>query len=46
LPKARCEADAVSPVVLARRCNGRYLEVVAGTEAGALDRLSVSVERH
>jgi len=45
LPKARCEADAVSPVILARRCNGRYLEVVAGTEAGALDRLSVSAER-
>ena len=46
LPKARCEADAVSPVVLARRCDGRYLEVVAGTEPGAIDRLSVSAERH
>ena len=45
LPKARCEVDAVSPVVLARRCDGRYLEVVAGTEAGAPDRLSVSAER-
>ena len=46
LPKARCEVDAVSPIVLARRCDGRYLEVVAGTEAGAPDRLSVSAERH
>jgi hypothetical protein len=46
LPKAHCEVDAVSPVVLARRCDGRRLEVVAGTEAGALDRVSVYAERH
>lgn len=46
LPKAHCEIDVVSPVVLARRCDGRRLEVVAGTEAGAKDRLSVSAERH
>ena len=46
LPKARCEVDVVSPVVLARRCDGRRLEVVAGTEVGAVDRLSVSAERH
>jgi hypothetical protein len=45
LPEAHCRIDAVSPVVLARRCTGVELTVVAGTEAGAVDRLSVSAER-
>jgi len=44
LPKARCEAEAVSPVVLERRCDGLRLRVVAGTEPGAADRLSVQRE--
>jgi hypothetical protein len=39
LPKARCEAEAVSPVVLERRCDGLQLLVVAGTEPGDADRL-------
>ena len=41
LPKARCEVEAVSPVVLERRCDGVRMLVVAGTEPGAADRLSV-----
>lgn len=45
LPTNSCTAEAVSPVVLARRCNGLRLEVVAGTEAGAVDRLLVRAER-
>ncbi len=45
LPVSSCSADAVSPVVLARRCNGLRLEVVAGTEAGAVDRLVVRAEK-
>ena len=45
LPASSCTAEAVSPVVLARRCNGLRLEVVAGTEAGALDRVVVRAER-
>jgi hypothetical protein len=46
LPKTACEADAVSPVVLARRCNGVRLQVVAGLEPGSVDRLVVSPEPH
>ncbi len=45
LPKARCAVDVVSPVVLARRCDGVKLEVVAGLEAGALDRLTITAQR-
>ncbi len=45
LPKSRCEIDVVSPVVLARRCDGLLLQVVAGTEPGQLDRLFVAPER-
>ena len=41
LPKQRCEVEAVSPVVLERRCDGVRMLVVAGTELGALDRLIV-----
>lgn len=41
LPKTRCDAEAVSPVVLERRCDGLRLLVVAGTEPGAADRLSI-----
>ncbi|MEO8904810.1 MAG: hypothetical protein ABI488_20495 [Polyangiaceae bacterium] len=45
LPKSRCEIDVVSPMVLARRCDGVLLQVVAGTESGAPDRLFVTVAR-
>jgi len=41
LPKEQCAVDAVSPVVLERRCDGVRLLVVAGTEPGAPDRLLV-----
>ena len=41
LPKSRCDAEAVSPVVLERRCDGVRMSVVAGTEPGAADRLLV-----
>jgi len=44
LPKARCDAEAVSPVVLERRCDGLRLLVVAGTDPGAADRLSIRRE--
>lgn len=45
LPKSRCEVDAVSPTVLARRCDGVSFQVVAGTEPGAPDRLLIAPER-
>jgi hypothetical protein len=45
LPKARCAIEVVSPVILARRCEGVKLEVVAGLEAGGLDRLSMTAEK-
>ena len=45
LSKDRCSAQPVSPVVLSRRCDGLRLEVVAGTEPGALDRLLVQAEK-
>ena len=45
LTVSACAAEAVSPVVLARRCRGLRVEVIAGTEAGALDRLVVRAER-
>lgn len=41
LPRASCEAEAVSPVVLERRCEGVRFTVLAGTEPGADDRLVV-----
>ena len=44
LPRARCEGEAVSPVVLERRCDGVRFTVVAGTEPGADDRLSAQRE--
>jgi len=44
LPKARCEGEAVSPVVIERRCDGVQLLVVAGTEPGADDLLIVRRE--
>ncbi len=46
LPAARCATEAVSPVVLARRCDGLSLEIVAGTEPLAADRVIVRAERH
>lgn len=44
LPKARCEVEAVSPVVLERRCDGLRMLVIAGTEPGDADRLVVQRE--
>jgi hypothetical protein len=44
LPKSRCEAESVSPIVLARRCDGLQLDIVAGTDVGALDRIVVRAE--
>lgn len=44
LPKPRCEVEAVSPVLLERRCDGVKMLVVAGTETGAADRLMVQRE--
>jgi len=44
LPKERCEVEAVSPVVLERRCDGVRMQIVAGTEPGAADRLIVQRE--
>jgi hypothetical protein len=44
LPKQRCEIEAVSPVLLERRCDGVRMLVVAGTETGASDRLIVQAE--
>ncbi len=44
LPKERCEVEAVSPVVLERRCDGLRMLVVAGTELGDVDRLVVRRE--
>jgi hypothetical protein len=45
LPTAACAAEVVSPVILARHCRGLWLEVSAGTEPGALDRVQVRPER-
>jgi len=45
LPKARCSVQAVSPIILARRCDGVKLEVTYGVEAGAPDRLSMTAEK-
>jgi hypothetical protein len=45
LPFAACAAEAVSPVVLARRCHGLRLEIIAGTEAGAPDRVLVRAQK-
>lgn len=45
LPSDRCNAEAVSPIVLARRCEGVRLELVAGTEPGAPDRLQLLPEK-
>jgi len=44
LPKERCDVEAVSPVLLERRCDGVRMVVVAGTEPGAADRVIVQRE--
>ncbi|MEI9939742.1 MAG: hypothetical protein WDO69_21180 [Pseudomonadota bacterium] len=44
LPKQRCEVEAVSPVILDRRCDGLRMWVVAGTEPGDADRVIVQRE--
>lgn len=45
LPASSCGAEAVSPVVMSRRCRGVRLEVIAGTERGGLDRVVVRAEK-
>ena len=45
LPKERCFAEAVSPVVLSRRCAGVRVEIIAGIAAGEPDRIVVLPER-
>ncbi|MES1176807.1 MAG: hypothetical protein ABUL62_20960 [Myxococcales bacterium] len=45
LPVSKCAAEAVSPVVLARRCHGVRLDVIAATESGGLDRVLVRPEK-
>jgi len=45
LPKARCAVEVVSPVILARRCDGVRFEVVAGLDPGAPDRLTIAAEK-
>ncbi|HEY4105795.1 MAG TPA: hypothetical protein VGM44_17970 [Polyangiaceae bacterium] len=45
LPKSRCAADAVSPVVLARKCDGVRFEVSYGLDAGTPDRLTIRAEK-
>ena len=44
LPKERCDVEAISPVVLERRCDKVRMVVMAGTEPGAADRLVVQRE--
>ena len=44
LPKGRCDAEAVSPILLAKRCDGVRADVVASTEPGEPDRLVVRAE--
>ena len=46
LPTARCTTEAVSPVVLSRRCDGLRVDVVASTEPGEPDRIVVRAETH
>ncbi len=41
LPAARCSADAVSPVVLHRACDGVDLQVVSAVNLGEEDRIIV-----
>jgi hypothetical protein len=41
LPSARCAADAVSPVVLRRVCDGVDLRVISAVELGEEDRISI-----
>ena len=46
LPSARCTAEAVSPVVLERRCDGVRAQVVASTQPGEPDRIVVRPDTH
>jgi hypothetical protein len=41
LPASRCSADAVSPVVLRRVCDGVDLRVISALELGEEDRISI-----
>jgi len=46
LPKARCGAEAVSPVVVLRRCDGVRFEASYGVDPGVPDVLTVTPEKH
>jgi hypothetical protein len=41
LPFSRCAADAVSPVVVRRTCDGVDLRVITATELGEEDRIAI-----
>lgn len=45
LPEKGCSVEAVSPVVLERRCQGVRFQVLAGTEPGAPDRIVVQPDK-
>jgi hypothetical protein len=45
LPQSRCAADAVSPVVLARQCDGVRFEVSYGLDGGTPDRVTIHAEK-
>jgi hypothetical protein len=45
LPKARCASEAVSPIVLSRRCDGVRFEIQYGIVAGAPDSLTMTPEK-
>ena len=45
LPKARCDAEAVSPIVVARKCDAVRFEASYGGEPGAPDVLTISPEK-
>lgn len=42
LPEARCHAEAVSPTLLSRRCDGRAAQVVLSEELSEPDRVEFS----
>jgi hypothetical protein len=44
LPAARCSRQAVSPVVLERRCDGIVLRMIAAQTAESDDRIEVFPE--
>jgi hypothetical protein len=45
LPASRCAREAISPIVLERRCDGVVLRMIAASNAEQDDRVEVSPER-